>query len=135
MPSTVPLPAIALSAASPADIDTDLLAVPVFEGDDLASDLRALDAATGGALMRAQESQELRGKLYELLITPITSEWRPARVAFIGAGPRSEFSTDRLRRVAAAAALSARQRRVQRFAWLNRGEMLAQKVIDMEVAR
>ena len=48
MPSTVPLPAIALSAASPADIDTDLLAVPVFEGDDLASDLRALDAATGG---------------------------------------------------------------------------------------
>ncbi len=34
MPSTVSLPAIALSAASPADIDTDLLAVPIFEGDE-----------------------------------------------------------------------------------------------------
>ena len=31
MPSTVSLPAIALSAASPADVDTDLLAVPIFE--------------------------------------------------------------------------------------------------------
>src|SRR5689334_23298456 len=121
MPSTVSLPAIALSAASPADIDTDLLAVPVFEGDDMAADLRALDAATGGALMRAQESQELRGKLYDLLITPVTSDWRPARLAFIGSGRRADFTTERLRRVAAAAALAARQRRVQRFAWLNRG--------------
>jgi len=123
MPSTVSLPAIALSAASPADIDTDLLAVPVFEGDDMAADLRALDAATGGALMRAQESQELRGKLYELLITPVTSDWRPARLAFIGSGRRADFTTERLRRVAAAAALAARQRRVQRFAWLNRGDV------------
>jgi leucyl aminopeptidase len=123
MPSTASLPAIALSAASPADIDTDLLAVPVFEGDDTASDLRTLDGATGGALMRAQESQELRGKLYELLITPVTSDWRPARVAFIGAGRRSEFTTERLRRVAAAAALGARQRRIQRFAWFNRGDI------------
>jgi leucyl aminopeptidase len=123
MPTTVSLPAIALSAASPADIDTDLLAVPIFEGDELASDLRALDAATGGALMRAQESQELRGKLFELLVTPVTSNWRPGRVAFIGAGRRSDFTTERLRRVAAAAALAARTRRVQRFAWLNRGDI------------
>src|SRR6476646_5731215 len=130
MPSTVSLPAIALSAASPADIDTDLLAVPVFEGDDMASDLRALDAATGGALMRAQESQELRGKLYEVLITPVTSDWRPARIAFIGAGPRSGFSTERLRRVAAAAALAGRQRRAQRFAWLNRGDIPIQAAVQ-----
>src|SRR5882672_10803323 len=120
---TASLPAIALSAASPADIDTDLLAVPIFEGDDLASDLRAIDAATGGALMRAQESQELRGKPFELVITPITSDWRPARVAFIGAGPRAQFTTERLRRIAGAAALAARQRRVQRLAWLNRGDI------------
>jgi leucyl aminopeptidase len=120
---TASLPAIALSAASPADIDTDLLAVPIFEGDDLASDLRAIDAATGGALMRAQESRELRGKPFELVITPITSDWRPARVAFIGAGPRAQFTTERLRRVAGAAALGARQRRVQRLAWLNRGDI------------
>ena len=63
MPSTVSLPAIALSAASPADVDTDLLAVPIFEGDDMAADLRALDGATGGALMRAQESRELQSQV------------------------------------------------------------------------
>jgi leucyl aminopeptidase len=131
MPSTVSQPAIALSAASPADLDTELLAVPIFEGDAMAADLRALDDATGGALMRAQESRELRGRPYELLITPVTKDgWRPSRIAFIGAGKRSEFTLERLRRVAAAAALSARDRRVQRFAWLNRGELPILKAIQ-----
>ena len=123
MPSTLSLPAIALSAASPADIDTDLLVVPVFDGDDTAADLRGLDGATGGALMRAYESRELQGRLFELLITPVATGWRAARVAFIGAGKRKEFTHDRLRRVAAAAALAARQRRAQRIAWLNRGDL------------
>ena len=122
MPLTASLPAIALSAASPADIDTDLLAVPLFDGDE-AGDLRALDGATGGVLMRAQESRELQGRLYEILITPVTSGWRAARIAFIGAGKRKEFTAERLRRVAAAAALTARQRRAQRMAWLNRGDV------------
>ena len=123
MPLTVPLPMIALSAASPADVETDLLAVPVFDGDDTAADLRSLDDATGGALMRAQESRELQGRLYEMLVTPVITGWRAARVAFVGAGTRKEFNTERLRRVAAAAALGARQRRVQRMAWLNRGDL------------
>ncbi len=123
MPLTVLLPAIALSAASPADIDTDLLAVPIFDGDETAGDLRALDGATGGVLMRALESRELQGRLFEILVTPVTSGWRSARIAFIGAGKRKEFTTERLRRVAAAAALAARQRRAQRMAWLNRGDV------------
>jgi leucyl aminopeptidase len=123
MPLTVPQPVIALSAASPSDVDTDLLAVPVFDGDDTAADLRALDDATGGALMRAQESRELQGRLYEMLVTPVITGWRAGRVAFVGAGTRKEFNTERLRRVAAAAALGARQRRVQRMAWLNRGDL------------
>jgi leucyl aminopeptidase len=123
MPLTASLPSIALSAASPADVDTDLLAVPIFEGDETAADLRALDGATGGALMRAQESRELQGRLYETLVTPVTNGWRAARIAFIGAGKRKEFNSERLRRVAAAAALGARQRRVQRMAWLNRGDV------------
>ena len=130
MPSTVSLPAIALSAAAPADIDTELLAVPIFEGDDMSAELRALDAATGGALLRAQHSQELRGKLYEQLVTPVTNGWRIGRVAFIGAGKRSEFTLERVRRLAAAASLSARERRVQRFAWLNRGDLPVLKAVQ-----
>lgn len=120
---TVSVPAIALSAAPPAEIDTELLAVPVFEADEDDADLRGFDAATGGALMRAHESRELQGRLYELFITPALNGWRASRLAFIGAGKRKDFNTERLRRVAGAAALAARQRRVQRFAWLHRGDL------------
>jgi leucyl aminopeptidase len=121
MSPTAVVPALAVSGASPADVETDVIAVPIFEGDDPAADLRALDDATGNALMRALESREVEGRPYELFITPVTNSWRTSRIAFIGAGKRAEFTTDRLRRVATAAALQARQRRVQRFAWLNRG--------------
>jgi leucyl aminopeptidase len=120
---TVSIPAIALSSAPPGEIETDVIAVPVFEADLDESDLRAFDDATGGVLMRARESRELQGKLYEVIVTPAGNGWRASRVAFIGAGKRSEFDTERLRRVAAAAALAARQRRVQRFAWVHRGDL------------
>ncbi len=130
MPSTVSLPAIALSAAAPADIDTELLAVPIFEGDDASADLPALDEATGGAFLRALHSQELRGKLYEQFVTPVTNGWRVGRIAFIGAGKRSDFSLERVRRLAAAASLSARERRVQRFGWLNRGDLPVLKAVQ-----
>src|SRR6185436_4909287 len=130
MPSTVSLPAIALSAASPADIDTELLAVPVFEGDGESADLRSLDDATGGALLRALHSQELRGKLYEQFVTPVTNGWRVGRLGFIGAGKRSDFNLERVRRLAAAASLSARDRRVQRFGWLNRGDLPVVKAVQ-----
>jgi leucyl aminopeptidase len=123
MPSTVSIPAIALSSATPAEVDTELIAVPVFEADGDEADLRSFDAATGGLLMRARESRELQGKLYELLISPAGNGWRASRIAFIGAGKRGEFTTEKLRRVAAAAALAARQRRVQRFAWVHRGDL------------
>lgn len=130
MPSTVSLPAISLTAVSPADIDTDLMAVPVFEGEDMSADLRAMDGATGGALQRARESQELRGKLYEQLVTPVTNGWRVGRIAFIGAGQRADFNLERVRRLAAAASLSARDRRVQRFGWVNRGDLPVLKAVQ-----
>jgi leucyl aminopeptidase len=123
MPWTVSIPAIALSSAPPAEIDTELIAVPVFEADPDESDLRTFDQATGGALMRAHESREFQGKLYEILVTPAGDGWRASRIAFVGAGKRAEFTTERLRRVAAAAALGARQRRTQRFAWMHRGDL------------
>src|SRR6266540_886360 len=123
MPWTASIPAIALSSAPPADIDTELIAVPVFEADADESDLRAFDQATGGALMRAHESREFQGKLYEVLVTPAGDGWRASRIAFVGAGKRTQFDIERLRRVAAAAALGARQRRAQRFAWVHRGDL------------
>ena len=117
------VPSLHVSSAPVEEIDTDILAVPVFEGEERGAELRAADSATGGALGRALASLELRGRLYELLVTPVTNGWRAQRFAFIGAGKRTDYTTERLRRVATAVALHARLRRAGRLAWLNRGDL------------
>jgi leucyl aminopeptidase len=114
--------ALALTTAQISDIDTDLLIVPLFEGESPSGELTSIDDATGGALGRALASKEIQGKPFELLLTPLTG-WKASRIAAIGAGKRADFSTDRLRRVATAAALAAKQRRVKRVAWLHRGDI------------
>ena len=63
-------------------------------------------------------------------MTTVTNGWRVGRITFIGAGKRPDFSLERLRRLAAAASLSARDRRVQRFAWLNRGDLPVLKAVQ-----
>ena len=112
---------IGCTAARPAEVDTELLAVPVFEEDDLA-DMGELDPATGGEVTRARSSREFKGKSYELFLAGVIDpKWRARRVALIGAGQPGGFSTDRLRKVAASAALAARQRCIGRLAFLLRG--------------
>ena len=113
--------AVVLKTARPADIATELLFVPVFEGESLTSAVAGLDEAAGGALARAGESAEFQGRLYEIYLTPLTAPWRASRVALIGAGKAADFDTERLRKVAVTAALAARQRRVRRIAFLTRG--------------
>ncbi len=118
------VPPVKIRSAPAAEIDTDVLAVPVFEGEERGADLQALNTATGGALTLALESRELRGRPYEIFVTPVTGTgWKSKRIAFVGAGPRAEYSTERLRRVATAVALQARQRRSQRLAWVHRGDL------------
>ena len=112
---------VALRPARASDVETDVLFVPVFEGESLAAVAPGLDEATGGAVRRAGESGEFQGRPYELFLTPLDETWRADRVALVGAGKASEFDTERLRKVATAAALAARQRRVRRMAFLSRG--------------
>jgi len=119
--------AVRLWTAALPEIDTDLLMVPLFEGEGLQGELQDIDGATGGVLGRAIASGEARGKAYETLVTPVAG-WRASRVAIVGAGTRADFGTERLRRVATAAALQARQRRVPRVAWLIRGQATAVEV-------
>ncbi|HSC29549.1 MAG TPA: leucyl aminopeptidase [Vicinamibacterales bacterium] len=113
---------IAFRSAAPAEIDTDLLILPVFEDEDVAGAVPGLAAATGGAVERAAETREIPGRPYELFLTPVTtSGWRARRLGLIGCGKEHEFTTERLRRVATAAALGARQRHVPRLAFVHRG--------------
>lgn len=105
----------------PSKVETDLLILPVFEDDPL-DDVRGLDQATGGQIRRAQESKELLGRPFEIFLTPL-SGWLAPRVALVGAGTRTDLTTERIRRIATASALAARTRRVKRIAWVLRGDV------------
>jgi leucyl aminopeptidase len=102
-------------------VETDLLVIPVLEGEDVAKATPGLAEATGGAVPRALQTREIQGRPYELFLAPVVAHWRAARVAIVGCGQARDYSTDRLRRVATAAALAARQRRIARIAFLHRG--------------
>jgi leucyl aminopeptidase len=118
------VPVVALATAGPSESASDLLAIPVFEQDDF-GDIDGLDAATNGEAGRARQRGEFRGKLYELFFTPAGGNgWRASRVVLAGAGPRNEYSTERVRRVASTAALAARQRRLTRVSLLHRASGL-----------
>jgi leucyl aminopeptidase len=112
--------AVALSTSLPADVETDLIILPFLEGEHILSAVPGLDDATGGAVGRALASLEIQGKPYELFVTPVVKGWRAARVALIGAGSAASFNLERLRRVATAAALAARQKHVGRIAFVHR---------------
>jgi leucyl aminopeptidase len=119
MVSTQDFPVISVTSLPPADVQTDLLVVPVFEGDAFA-DLTGLQDAAGRAIEQALAAGELKTKLYELFITPL-SGWGAPRVALVGAGAKAAFNVERLRRVATTAGLAAKQRRVRRLALVLRG--------------
>ena len=122
MVSSVASPAIKLLAGAPSDCDTDLLVIPVFEGESAADALPWLDQRTAGELTRATASGEIRGRLYEFFVTPVVNgAARASRVAIAGAGKAGDFDSERLRKVATAGALLARGRRIARVAFLIRG--------------
>jgi leucyl aminopeptidase len=112
--------AVTLTSARPADVETDLLFVPIFEGERPPSAMPGLDDASSGVIGRASESGEFQGRSYELFLATLGGAWRAQRVALIGAGKARDFDTERLRKLATAAALASRQRRVRRMAFLNR---------------
>ena len=116
------MPSIRLFTGDPGSIDTDLLVIPAFDGEPLTQAVSGLDAASGGEVGRALTSGEIRGRLYEIFLTPSASNgWKSARIAVAGAGKSSEFTTERLRKLATAAALTARARRTTRVAFVVRG--------------
>jgi len=124
------MPSIRFVTTSPASIDTELLVVPVFDGEALHEAFPAVDAATGGEIARASGTGEIRGRLYELFVTPVTAEWKARRVAAAGVGKAADFDTERLRKVATAAALLARGRRMARVAFMLRGTLPAADAVQ-----
>jgi leucyl aminopeptidase len=110
-PESHPLP---LVTSAPGAVETDLIAIPTFEADDF-GDIPGVDAATGGEVTRATSAREVTGKPFDVFVTPVTHHWKSRRVMLVGAGPRAAWDPERARKVAAVAALAARQRRVPRL--------------------
>jgi leucyl aminopeptidase len=122
--------AVAFTATRAAEVDTELLVLPVFEGENVVSRLSGLDEATGGAVGRALASREMQGKPFEIFLTPVMKGWRAARIALLGAGKSTEFDTERLRRLGSAAALTARQRHIKRIGFVHRGDLEATAAVQ-----
>jgi leucyl aminopeptidase len=108
-------PAVTATARKTRDLDADLLIIPIFEGDNL-SDEPDLERASGGEFRAARARGDFRGRPFEQLFTPLHDGWKSRRALWIGAGARGDLTLERLRRVATAGGLFARQRRFTRVA-------------------
>ena len=124
MSSSAALPCVRLIVEAPTRVDTDLLVVPIFEAEKPSEAVPAIDTASGGEAGRAMASGEIKGRLYEHFLTPVVESGLGAkRIALVGGGKAGDFDLERLRKLAAAAALIARGRRIPRVAFLLRGPL------------
>jgi leucyl aminopeptidase len=120
MPSAQP-PDIRLVDVAPSAVDADVLLVPVFENDDVRK--LGLPESAAALLAEARGRLEFKAKLYETFwVTLAASGNGPGRVLAIGAGATADYSSDRGRKLATAASLVARQRRLGRVAFLQRAD-------------
>ena len=96
MSSSVAGPLVNLNTSRSAEIDTDVLFVPVFEGEEPYALLEGLNEATVQAVKRAILGKEFQAKPYELFILQAVTGWKAARVALIGCGPADDGVIKRL---------------------------------------
>lgn len=112
-------PLVCTTAAFPA-VEVDLLAIPWFE-EDAPGQFGPLDMAVAGEISRALTTKEFTGRAYDTFIARVTdTAWIPIRLLLVGAGQRERYDLEVARRVATVAALTARQRRVERLGLLLR---------------
>src|SRR6476620_9740929 len=127
MPSAAAPSLVTCTGGSIAGVETDLLVVPWFQ-DEPASAVPGLDAAVGGEVSRALSAREFQAKAFDFFFAAVADRaWKARRVALIGGGP-GERGTELMRKLATAAALSARGKHVTRAAFVIRGSADAASV-------
>ena len=111
------VPRLSVSGAPIGATDCDLIIIPIAQ-DHATPAVGAYDDVVGGDLSSALERGEFHGKACEIYVSRRPGQnWRAARVMFVGGGPRAEMDAERVRRMAATAAQSARQQHLGRVAW------------------
>ncbi|MEJ2679294.1 MAG: leucyl aminopeptidase, partial [Gemmatimonadota bacterium] len=89
---------ITFDEAGAAQLDTPLLALPVFQDEALAADAAAVDAALGGVVSQVRGRGDFRGRPDESLLLYPTASGGPQRVLLVGLGKREALDLERVRR-------------------------------------
>lgn len=88
----------------------EAIVVNLFEGVTRAGGATgAVDKALGGAVSQLIAAGDLAGKFKACYVLPTLGKIPAARVFILGLGERAKFTVDRIREVAAKAALEARR--------------------------
>ena len=93
---------VEVQAVAPAEVEADIVAVPLAGGDGLSGAAAALDSALDGLLGRLAGDGELRGEAGRAAIVHVDGKLGTGRVAVAGLGDR--LDADALRTAAAAVA-------------------------------
>jgi leucyl aminopeptidase len=105
---------IEVTRRAPADAEADALVVPLPELRAVPRDLRALDAALGGALAAWLGAGQFEGKAGQLAAFPAPAESRARRVFLVGLG--KDVDAEALRTAAARALRELRRAKLARGA-------------------
>jgi len=120
---------LSLKVSAVTAIETDLLALPVYEEEArpearakrLPARLRSLDARAGGSIARALASGDFAARSGDLLLLYPESPAGARRLLLVGAGKRAAMNAEQLRRVAATAVNQAAARKAASVAVLAPG--------------
>ena len=106
------------SITPPAEINTDVLIIPVFEGDNpREGTLAQLDAATSGQIAHAVDRGEISHRRDRWTILDPRGAVSAERILFYGAGSRDEIEPLVIQRLSGAAARLAEQKSSTRAAF------------------
>src|ERR687888_569770 len=94
---------VEVQAVAPAEVQADVLAVPLTE-EGLAEPAGAIDAALGGLLQELLREGELKGDAGSTRLVHVEGRLPSRRIAAVGLGKRERLDADALRTGAAAVA-------------------------------
>src|SRR5919198_1334620 len=97
---------VEVQAVAPAEVQADVLAVPLTE-EGLAESAGVVDGALGGLLQELLEDGELKGDAGCARLVHVGDRLPSRRIASIGLGKREQLDTDAVRTAAASVAREA----------------------------
>jgi leucyl aminopeptidase len=107
---------VEVQAAAPAEVEADVVAVPLAGGNGLDGVAAQLDSALDGLLGRLAGEGELRDEVGRAGLVHVDGKLTAPRVAVAGVGPRDRVGPDAVRTAAAAVARAAGEF-AERIAW------------------